>query len=341
MKTSNGPPRPRGTGQPATRWLLSALLIFLCLNRTPPASAAGQPSKSFAVPPNGEIQLALPAEWKGRVIPSPRTSLPTIELSSTATEDFKVFMTPIPRGSSQPVWANLKSATELLSRPVVAQSVEKEADLIQLQGAQTEGYYFSVTDAAPAPGEYKYMSQGLARVGELLVQFTILSNDPTQKIRDTGLEILRTAGHVQGPPATRDILVLGEGWKVRIFDPGLGRVEQQSGAGRFVCRSTTGTGFNLSLFVEQPTGTGTQHADVFEHYWSLSKQNPLIEQDSIKVERNQKFVKVSYRIGPMPNVNYYFAYKGRWVDLHISKLPFAKDDEKLFASFDQLLAYSE
>jgi hypothetical protein len=108
-----------------------------------------------------------------------------------------------------------------------------------------------------------------------------------------------------------------------------------------VCRSATGTGFNLSLFVEKPAGAGTQHGDVFDHYWALSKRNPLIEEDSIKVERNQKFVKVSYRIGPMPNVNYYFAYKGRWVDLHISKLPFAKDDEKLFASFDQLLAYSE
>jgi len=193
----------------------------------------------------------------------------------------------------------LKSATELLSRPVVAQSVEKEADLIQLQGAQTEDTIFRDGRRAGSR-RIQYMSQGLARVGELLVQFTILSNDPTQKIRDTGLEILRTAGHVQGPPATRDILVLGEGWKVRIFDPGLGRVEQQSGAGRFVCRSTTGTGFNLSLFVEQPTGTGTQHADVFEHYWSLSKQNPLIEQDSIKVERNQKFVKSATGSAPCP-----------------------------------------
>ena len=305
------------------------------------AAPAGPQPKAFSLPPHGELQLTLPAGWKDRLKPTPRNPLPTLELSPATGAEVVVFITPIPLSAAQPALSNLKSATENMARASVAQSVEKKADIIALKGEQTDGYYFSLTDSAPAPGEYKYMSQGLARVGEMLLQFTILSNDPTQKARDTGLETLRTASHRKAALATREIPISGQGWKIRIPDPGLGQLQQQSGPGQFACRSTTGTGFNLSLFVEKPAGAGTKHGDVFEHYWTLSKKNPLIEEDSVKVERNEKFVKVSYRLGPMPNVNYYFAYKGRWIDLHISKLPFAKEDEKLFASFDQLLAYSE
>ncbi len=43
----------------------------------------------------------------------------------------------------------------------------------------------------------------------------------------------------------------------------------------------------------------------------------------------------------MRNVNYYFAFRDRWVDVHISKLPFAQEDEKLFAAFDKTLSYGD
>ena len=43
----------------------------------------------------------------------------------------------------------------------------------------------------------------------------------------------------------------------------------------------------------------------------------------------------------MPNVNYYFAFKGRWIDVHISKLPRGRDDEQIFAAFEKNLSYQE
>ena len=321
----------------------AAFLLLACVGLTPGAPADAQ-AKSFSVAPHGELRLALPAGWKDVVKPSPRDGSPTIQLSSATGESFAVLVSPTHPSSTQPVWAKLKTATEDLARPSVAQSVEQKADVKSFKGEETDGYYYSLTDSAPSPGEYKYMSQGLERVGDLLLQFTILSNDPTQKIRDTALEMLRTAHHQRPAQASlgiREIPVSGQNWKVRILDPGLGPLQQESDAGQFTCRSSSAAGFNLSLFVERPANTGTRHGDVFEHYWPQSRQNPLIDQDSIKIERNPKFVKVSYRIGPMPNVNYYFAYKGRWADLHISKLPFAKEDEKLLASFEQSLSYGE
>lgn len=323
---------------PAAVLPCAALLLFVSLTTS---LAAAPPGKAFSVAPHGELRFLIPEGWKDRVKPSPANMPPTIELYSAVGGEFVVLMTPIHPGTSQPRWENLRPATEALARPVVSQSVEQKADIKPLKGQQTDGYYFSVTDSAPAPGEYKYMTQGLGRVGELVIRFTILSNDPTQKIRDTALEIVRTASHDKAALTTREIPVAGQGWKLRVFDPGLVKLQQQSDTNQFTCRSATGTGFNFSVFVEQPSGAGTQHGDVFKHYWSQSQKNPMIEQDSIKIEQNPKYVKVSYRIATMPHVNYYFAYKGRWVDVHISKLPFAKGDETLFASFDQLLAYSE
>jgi len=71
------------------------------------------------------------------------------------------------------------------------------------------------------------------------------------------------------------------------------------------------------------------------------RSNPLIDEKSIQVEKGEKFVKVRYSTVSMPNVNYYFAYRGQWVDFHISKLPYSKEDEELFANFEKRFSYGE
>jgi hypothetical protein len=57
--------------------------------------------------------------------------------------------------------------------------VEKELKFRELKGKTGLGHYFSITDKAPAikAGEYKYMTQGGIPVGNLLVMFTIFSNE--------------------------------------------------------------------------------------------------------------------------------------------------------------------
>jgi len=62
---------------------------------------------------------------------------------------------------------------------LLAEAVEKELRFRELKGKTGLGYYFSITDKAPAikAGEYKYMTQGGIPVGNLLVMFTIFSNE--------------------------------------------------------------------------------------------------------------------------------------------------------------------
>jgi hypothetical protein len=64
---------------------------------------------------------------------------------------------------------------------------------VEFQGRSGPGFYFSATDRAPKPGEYKFLTQGIVRVGELSVTFTILTNDGQEAVVKQALEALKGA----------------------------------------------------------------------------------------------------------------------------------------------------
>jgi hypothetical protein len=61
------------------------------------------------------------------------------------------------------------------------------------------GFYFAATDRAPKPDEYKFLTQGVVRVGELSVTFTILTNDGQDAVVKQALDALK--GATQEPTA--------------------------------------------------------------------------------------------------------------------------------------------
>jgi hypothetical protein len=137
------------------------------------------------------------------------------------------------------------------------------------------------------------------------------------------------------------IEIPGQGWSITVLNMGLREVGRHLVEGQFVCQAIGPNGFNLSIWVENPAGTGTQNSDVFNYYWAKASRNPLMDQKSIRTETNGNFVKVAYSLSGIPNVNYYFAFKGKWVDVHISKSSATSEANRLFADFEQVLAYGE
>jgi hypothetical protein len=135
------------------------------------------------------------------------------------------------------------------------------------------------------------------------------------------------------------IEVPNQGWSIVIWNCGFGRLETDSGSRQFVCRGMAGNGLNLSIFVESPEGTGMRPEDVYAFYWPKASRNPLMDLRSVKMETLARFVKVSYTTAGMPNVNYYFAHKGKWVDVHISMLSDAATANKAFEEFESQLSY--
>jgi hypothetical protein len=76
-------------------------------------------------------------------------------------------------------------------------SAETTLDVREFQAAAGPGYYFTATDRAPKPGEYKFLTQGMMRVGALMVTFTILTNDGQTTIISEALGMLMSARHVE------------------------------------------------------------------------------------------------------------------------------------------------
>jgi hypothetical protein len=145
-------------------------------------------------------------------------------------------------------------------------------------------------------------------------------------------------GHVQHLV----IDIPNQGWRITVMNAGFKAVKRHFEPDRFVVTMAPGTnGFNLAFYVERPAGNGTNHDDVFNFYWPRMGQNPAIDRGSVKVEKKKPFVKVSFKVRGVPNVNYYFACKGSWVEMNVTKLPFERGDEKLFADFEENLSYGE
>jgi hypothetical protein len=139
------------------------------------------------------------------------------------------------------------------------------------------------------------------------------------------------------------ITIPGQGWYVSFESPPLRQFQGETRGKDFAFQATEKKAFNLSMFVEEPKEDDGTHEDCYDHYWPLAKRNPLIDQDSVKVEKGDKFVKVTYQVNAgnvnSLNANYYFAFHGRWIDLHVSFFPSAADDKDKLAAFEKSLVY--
>jgi hypothetical protein len=54
---------------------------------------------------------------------------------------------------------------------------------------------FYATDKTPSAGEWKYVRQGTIKTGDIVLTFTILTNDGQQANEKTALNMIRHASH--------------------------------------------------------------------------------------------------------------------------------------------------
>jgi hypothetical protein len=79
------------------------------------------------------------------------------------------------------------------ARKLESRSVEKQLVIKELVGPTCRGYFFVATDKAPASGEWKYLAQGMARIGGIALAFAVLTNDGQEPIAKAAIEMVRQA----------------------------------------------------------------------------------------------------------------------------------------------------
>ena len=158
-------------------------------------------------------------------------------------------------------------------------------------------------------------------------------------------ELAKERAESQSTNAQRylSITIPNQSWKLIIADMGFSAWNKlQDNAQQFALRAQPGPGgFNLMLLVDNPQNNLAGNDPVYNFYWSNESRDASIDAQSVKVERKDKFIKVSCTAQGQPNVNYFFACEGKWVDVHLWKGLSEPGDEKLFTEFDNSLAYGE
>ena len=182
-----------------TERFFGALLCLLFFVSIAVATAGEVGIRRYQLPDHGSIQLNVPTLWKDEIRQPPNRLPPTITFKQKAGASFQVLVTPIwaaKKDMSPSSAESLRQQVQQAAEHAQSQSVEKTIRIKEMNGQSGPGYYFSVTDRAPGPGEYKYMTQGMVRVSNLVVTFTILTNDDQGNIVTNAIATLKSAVHV-------------------------------------------------------------------------------------------------------------------------------------------------
>jgi hypothetical protein len=186
-------------GAPVARHVTSGCALFLL---SPLILAAELTSvRSYPLPDHGVLELSVPSSWKESVSRPPANLSPTIEFAPALGNEFNVQITPIWSATGDPDLNRpdlIRALVERIGRSQLDQAVETEITLKEIKGPRAQGYVFTITDRAPAKGEWKYLTAGAVGVGRLRLSFTILSNSLDSGDLDQALRMIeqsRHAGH--------------------------------------------------------------------------------------------------------------------------------------------------
>jgi hypothetical protein len=177
--------------------LLFVMTPLVTLLLTSIVSAAGQKAiKKYPIPEHGTLELNVPAAWKGEVHKPQETIPPTIIFTPAKGNDFEVMITTSSGHTGEQEFNSqdkVRTLVEKDSQKLLPTATETKIVLQEIKGVTHTGYYFSITDKALNPGEYRYMTRGVIGVGNLLLSVTILHRvKDSQSVKDA-LSFLREA----------------------------------------------------------------------------------------------------------------------------------------------------
>lgn len=157
-------------------------------------ASAATDARVYPLNDHGRLILAVDDTWNEELKPAPQGGPKSLWFTPKSGPSFNIMITPIiPRAAMDD--AKLREFVAGVAQNLQAQAVEKELAVRELKGANGHGYYVKATDKAPAPGEWKNLLQGMMKVGDVAVAFTILTNDGQESVARLALEMVRQAAY--------------------------------------------------------------------------------------------------------------------------------------------------
>jgi hypothetical protein len=162
-------------------------------------SAEPKAVRKYPIPEYGTLELNVPASWKDKAHKPQEKIPPTIIFNPATGDDFQITVTVMwskkgEKGFNSP--DKVRAMIEKDGQKLLSKTVETKIALQEIKGASSTGYYFFITDKAPEPGEYRYMTRGGIGVGNLLLSATILHRVKDSESVKEALSMLREARRV-------------------------------------------------------------------------------------------------------------------------------------------------
>jgi hypothetical protein len=176
--------------------LFSPVLVVFFLGTGIVCADEKTTKKKYPIPEHGVLELNVPASWKGGAHKPQENMPPTIIFSPSKGNDLQVTMMVLWGKKEEPVFngpEKVKTFLEKDGQKLLPRTVETKIVLNEIKGINHTGYYFSVTDKNPEPGEYRYMTRAGIGVGNLVLQVTVVHRvKESGAVKDT-LSMLREA----------------------------------------------------------------------------------------------------------------------------------------------------
>jgi hypothetical protein len=172
--------------------------LWLALLVATTAVAADGEVKKYALPDNSTLQVTVPAGWQDEVKPKEGNTPSSIYFTPKQGPAFKVMLIPFGtarQGTDTAI--QMRQAVQQAADKVKPQAAESILAAEEFKGTQGPAYYFSATDAAPKPNEFKYLSQGMLLIGEVVVSFNVLTNDGQDAVKEQAFSMIRSAAHLK------------------------------------------------------------------------------------------------------------------------------------------------
>ncbi len=193
---------------------LKLCLYFCILPYTLTLDAAGSTDTEitpFPIPEHGEIIFQVPLSWDYTYFSLGETRPPVITFFRKDPAGKEIFQLNVSLlwddGFERNILRddNVRKLVEEVGEDILQFSDETELLLEHLEGKEGQGYFFDLSDSSARPGEYRYLTQGALGVGEVLLVFSLFTNDPEGQIREIALEMITTAllklqRHVRSSP---------------------------------------------------------------------------------------------------------------------------------------------
>lgn len=175
-----------------SRIVRTLAFLFLAL---PGAVLAADRDVRVGLPGHGALFLRMPEGWEERISRPKADEPPVIMVTPASGPPFRIVISPVWPVTAEDKLPDADAIRAMMESGASAAkkiAVESEIPMQDLKGMGIVGTFFSVTDRSPAQGDFKNLTQGLARVGTIVVAFRVFSNGERAAVLDPALRMFRT-----------------------------------------------------------------------------------------------------------------------------------------------------